>query len=77
MYHQGLAYEASVSKVITYCQSGWPHKHQILDDLIPIQGKLMYVAYNIMTISYFMVAACIMVPPKLCNDSLAKITKIH
>ena len=38
-YRQGQADDAIVSKVITYYQSGWPHKHQISDELRPYQDS--------------------------------------
>ena len=73
-YRQGQADDAIVSKVITYCQSGWPHKHQISDKLRPywaIRGKLSLYDHLLLY------GNCIVVPPKLRSETLAKIHQGH
>ena len=58
-YRQGQANDSIVSKVITYCQSGWPHRLQIPENLRPYWAvRGLYednLAYT--TTSYFTVAA--------------------
>ena len=73
-YRQGQADDAIVSKVITYCQSGWPHKHQISDELRPywaIRGKLSLYDHLLLY------GNRIVVPPKLRSETLAKIHQGH
>ena len=73
-YRQGQADDATVSKVITYCQSGWPHKNQISEDLRPywaIRGELSL--YD----NLLLYGSRIVIPPKLCNETLAKIHQGH
>ena len=73
-YRQGQADNAIVSKVITYCRSGWPHKHQISDELRPywaIRGELSL--YN----NLLLYGNRIVVPPKLRSETLAKIHQGH
>ena len=70
-YRQGQADDATV---ITYYQSGWPHKHQISKSLRPywaVRGELSL--YD----SLLLYGSRIVVPPKLCNETLAKIHQGH
>ena len=53
-YHQGQADDA-ISKVMTYCRSRWPHKHQISDELRPYWAMWGELSYT--TICYYPLAA--------------------
>ena len=73
-YRQGQADDATVSKIITYCQSGWPQKNQISEDLRPywaIRGELSL--YD----NLLLYGSRIVIPPMLHNETLAKIHQGH
>ena len=74
LYRQGQANDPIVSKVIAYCQSGWPHRLQISEDLRPywaLRGELSL--YD----NLLLYGNRIVVPPKLRKETLAKIHYGH
>ena len=73
-YRRGQADDATVRKVITYYQSGWPHKHQISESFRPywaVQGE--FSLYD----NLLLYGSRIVVPPKSHNETLAKIHRGH
>ena len=74
LYRQGQANDPIISKVITYCQSGWPHRLQIPEDLRPywtLRGELSL--YD----NLLLYGNRIVVPSKLRKETLAKIHHGH
>ena len=73
-YRQGQANYSIVSKVITYCQSGWPHRLQIPENLRPywvVRGQLSL--YD----NLLLYGSRIVIPSTLRKETLAKIHQGH
>ena len=73
-YRQGQANDPTVSKVIAFCQSGWPHRLQISEDL-----KLYWASRGELSLhdNLLLYGSCIIVPSKLRKETLAKIHRGH
>ena len=74
LYRQGQANDPTISKVIAFCQSGWPHGLQISEDLKPywaLWGELSL--YD----NLLLYGSCIVVPSKLHKETQAKIHHGH